>query len=111
MLQADNLDTYVLSTGRTKGVRDFVNMTCNELDIDIIWQGTGIDEAGIDSNIGATIVKINPDFYRPDEMNLLIGNSKKAQENLGWHANTTPEEICAMMVKENLLKIKQETSS
>ncbi|MDH5386888.1 MAG: GDP-mannose 4,6-dehydratase [Gammaproteobacteria bacterium] len=110
MLQADTPDTYVLATGKTKSVRDFVNMTCNELDIDIIWQGTGIDEAGIDSNTGATIVEINPDFYRPDEINLLIGNPKKALENLGWHAKTTPEEICTMMVKEDLYKIKQETS-
>lgn len=107
MLQADNPDTYVLATGRTERVRDFVEMTCKALDIDIVWNGLGIDETGVDSKSGATIIKINPQFYRPAEVELLIGNPEKAKTELGWQATTTLEELCAMMVKADLRRVEQ----
>lgn len=106
MLQADKPDTYVLATGRTEKVRDFVNMTCKALDIDIAWQGKGLDETGVDSKTGATIVKINPEFYRPAEVELLIGNPEKAMKDLGWQATTTLEELCAMMVEADLRRVE-----
>lgn len=107
MLQADAPDTYVLATGRTERVRDFVEMTCKALDINIVWKGAGIDETGIDSKTGATIIKINPEFYRPAEVELLLGNPEKVSKELGWQASTTLEELCAMMVKADLQRVEK----
>jgi len=107
MLQADVPDTYVLATGRTERVRDFVEMTCKALDIEIVWQGTGLDEIGVDSKTGATIIKINPEFYRPAEVELLLGNPEKAKKELGWEASTTLEELCAMMVEADLRRVEK----
>jgi len=87
-----------------------VEMTCNELDINIVWQGTGVDEVAIDSKTGASIVKINPQFYRPTEVASLLGNSSKAKSDLGWQASTTVEELCAMMVKADLHRIESGVS-
>ena len=110
MMQTDKPDTYVLASGRTKKVRDFVEMTCNELNIDIVWQGTGVDEVAIDNKTGTSIVKINPQFYRPTEVASLLGNSAKAKSDLGWQASTTLEELCAMMVKADLHRIESGVS-
>jgi len=107
MLQTDKPDTYVLATGRTERVRDFVEMTCKALDIEIVWQGTGLDEIGVDSKTGATIIKINPEFYRPAEVELLLGNPEKAKKELGWEASTSLEELCAMMVEADLRRVKK----
>ncbi|MCH8079509.1 MAG: GDP-mannose 4,6-dehydratase [Proteobacteria bacterium] len=106
MLQAEKPDTYVLATGRTERVRDFVEMTCKALDIDIAWQGSGIDETGVDSKTGEIIVKINPEFYRPAEVDLLIGDPAKAKQELGWEAKTTLQELCQMMVEADLRRVK-----
>jgi GDPmannose 4,6-dehydratase len=110
MLQVDKPDAYVLATGRTERVRDFVEMTCKALDIDIAWKGTGIEEIGVDSKTGATIIKINPEFYRPAEVELLLGNPEKAKKELGWQASTTLEELCAMMVEADLRRVEQGVS-
>ena len=110
MMQTDKPDTYVLASGRTKKIRDFVEMTCNELNIDIVWQGTGVDEVAIDNKTGTSIVKINPQFYRPTEVASLLGNSAKAKSDLGWQASTTLEELCAMMVKADLHRIESGVS-
>jgi len=107
MLQTDKPDTYVLATGRTEKVRDFVEMTCKALDIDIEWQGTNLDEIGIDRKTGSTIVKINSQFYRPAEVELLIGNPEKAKKELGWEAGTTLEQLCDMMVKADLCRVEK----
>ena len=79
MLQNDKADNYVISTGETFSVKDFINTSCNELQIDIEWQGSGIDETAIDKKTGKSIIKINPKFYRPTEVDLLLGNSTKAK--------------------------------
>ncbi len=107
MLQAEVPDTYVLATGRTEKVRDFVEMTCKALDIDIAWQGVGLDEKGIDNKTGSTIIKINSEFYRPAEVELLIGNPEKVKKDLGWEASTTLEELCAMMVEADLRRVEK----
>jgi GDPmannose 4,6-dehydratase len=106
MMQADNPDTYVLATGRTQSIKDFVNMTCKALDIEIEWRGKGTDEQGVDTNTGVVIVKINPKFYRPAEVDLLIGNPEKAERNLGWEASTSLEDLCAMMVEADLRRVE-----
>ena len=102
MLQADKPDTYVLATGRTESVRDFVNMTAKALDINIDWQGTGRDETGVDTATGETIVRVNPKFFRPAEVDLLIGDASKAKQELGWEATTTLEELCKLMVEADM---------
>jgi GDPmannose 4,6-dehydratase len=108
MLQADKPDAYVLATGRTESVRDFVNMTCKATDIDIAWEGEGINEKGIDSATGKTIVQINPEFYRPAEVDLLIGSPEKAKKELGWEPKTTLEELCRMMLEADLERVKND---
>ena len=110
MLQTEKPDTYVLSSGRTEKIRDFIKMTCKELDINILFQGKGVDEVAIDCKTGAHIVKINPQFYRPAEVALLLGNSEKAKSELGWQSKTTLEELCTMMVKADLYRVEREGS-
>lgn len=110
MLQVDVPKTYVLATGRAETVRDFVNMTCKALGIDIKWHESGIDEHAIDNNTGNMIVKVNPKFYRPAEVDLLIGNPEKAEKELGWKASTSLEGLCEMMVKADLQRVERGVS-
>ena len=102
MLQADNPDTYVLATGRTETVRDFVTMAFKAVDIELIFEGEGENEVGIDRATGECVVKVNPKFYRPAEVDLLIGDASKAQKELGWKPQTTLEELCNMMVEADI---------
>jgi len=102
MLQADKADTYVLATHRTESVRDFVTMSCKAAEIEIEWRGSGENEVAINISTGKEIVRVNPEFYRPAEVELLIGNPEKARKELDWVATTTLEELCAMMVKADL---------
>jgi len=102
MLQADEPDTYVLATNRTESVRDFVTMAFKAVDIELEFKGEGEDEIAIDKATGKTVVKVNPKFYRPAEVDLLIGNPEKAKQELGWEPKCTLEELCDMMVKEDL---------
>ena len=106
MLQADEPDTYVLATNRTETVRDFVTLACKAADIQIEWQGEGEAEKAIDTSTGKTIVAVNPRFYRPAEVELLIGDPSKAREKLGWEPKTTLEELCQMMVEADLRRNK-----
>lgn len=102
MLQADAPDTYVLATNRTATVRDFVTMAFRAGGIDVEFNGQGTDEVGVDKKTGATVVKVNPRFYRPAEVDMLIGDPAKAKRELGWEARTTLEELCAMMVEADI---------
>ncbi|WP_040728677.1 GDP-mannose 4,6-dehydratase [Thiomicrorhabdus sp. Kp2] len=102
MMQADKPDTFVLSTNRTETVRNFVRLAFKAVDINIEFQGSDENEIGIDAATGKTLVKVNPKFYRPAEVDLLIGDAQKAKEILGWSPKTTLEELCAMMVKEDM---------
>jgi GDPmannose 4,6-dehydratase len=102
MLQAPEPDTYVLATHRTETVRDFATMAFRGAGIDLEWRGKGVEETGVDTASGRTVVRINRKFYRPAEVDLLIGNPAKARERLGWEARTTLEELCRMMVEADL---------
>jgi GDPmannose 4,6-dehydratase len=102
MLQADAPDTYVLATNRTETVRDFVTLSFKTVGIEIEWSGSEQDEVAKDRATGKTVVSINPRFYRPAEVELLIGDASKAQKELGWSASTSLEELCAMMLKADL---------
>jgi GDPmannose 4,6-dehydratase len=102
MLQADVADTYVLATNRTETVRDFVTMSFKAVDIELDWQGQNEDEVAINKATGKTVVKVNPKFYRPAEVELLIGDPAKAKRDLGWEPKTTLEELCQMMVEADI---------
>lgn len=110
MLQVDTPDTFVLATGRTATVRDFVKMTCQALDIEITSRESGTDEQIIDTKSGNVIVKVNPQFYRPAEVDFLLGNPEKAEKELGWKASTSLEDLCTMMVKADLQRVKKGVS-
>ena len=109
ILQHDTPDTFVLSTNRTESVRSFVTMACAAAGIDLKWQGEGLDEKAVDKATGDTVVSVNPKFYRPAEVDQLIGDSTKARTELGWQAETRLEELCAMMVKKDLERIEKGT--
>jgi len=102
MLQADSPDTFVLATNRTETVRDFVDMAFKAVDMTLDWQGQGEKEIGLCTQTGKTLVRVNPKFYRPAEVDLLIGNPSKAKDVLGWEPSTTLEQLCAMMVEADL---------
>lgn len=106
MMQAKVPDTFVLSTNQTQSVRFFVELAFKFIGIDIKWQGKGIDEKGIDSATGKVLVTINEKFYRPAEVDLLIGSAYKANTELGWKPKTTLEELCNMMVEADLNRNK-----
>lgn len=110
MLQADKPDTFVLATGRTETVRDFVIMAFKAVGVSLEFQGEGADEIAIDTATNKTVVKVNKEFYRPCEVDLLIGDASKAKTVLGWSAKTTLEELCEMMVKEDLKRVKHSLS-
>ena len=110
MLQVDKPDTYVLATNRTETVRDFVTMAGKAVGFDLVWQGMAENEIGIDRNTGKTLVRVNPKFYRPAEVELLIGNPEKAKRELGWEPKTTLEQLCQMMVEADIRRNEQGVS-
>lgn len=110
MLQADQPDTFVLATNRTETVRDFVTMAFKAADISIEFEGSDEREIGKCSETGRTLVKISPKFYRPAEVDLLIGDPSRAMATLGWKPETTLEELCAMMVEADLRRNKLNAS-
>ncbi len=102
MLQQDEPDDYILATNETHTVREFVELTCEALDIDIKWRGKGIDEEGYDSKTGKPIILIDPHYFRPAEVDLLIGDYAKAKKVMGWEPKTTFKELVALMAKADL---------
>jgi GDPmannose 4,6-dehydratase len=105
MLQHHQPDTFVLATGRTETVRDFVSLGFKAVNKVIEWHGEGVDEVGVDASTGDTLVKINPKFYRPAEVDLLIGDPTKARADLGWEPETTLEGLVSMMVERDLTRV------
>ncbi len=101
MLQADEPDTYVLATNQTVRVREFVRMAFTAAGTDITFTGEDQNEIAVDS-AGRTVMRINPRFYRPAEVDLLIGDPSKARTKLGWTSNTSLEELCQMMVDADI---------
>lgn len=102
MMQAQIPDSYVLATQRTNTVRDFVTLAFQAIDCHIEWRGSGKNEAGFDAKTGDQRVRINPAFYRPSEVDMLLGNPSKAKKELGWQSKTTCEELCALMVEQDI---------
>mgnify|MGYP000631672032 CR=1 FL=1 len=106
MLQQQNPDTFVLATNRTTTVRDFVAMAFKRVGIDLEFFGSGLEEIGRDIKTGKTIVKVNPKFYRPAEVDLLIGDPSKAIKELNWKPRVDLEQLCSMMVDADLSRVK-----
>ncbi|MDY0919373.1 GDP-mannose 4,6-dehydratase [Pseudomonas viridiflava] len=102
MLQAETPDSFVLATNRTETVRSFVSMAFKATGVTVQWEGEAESERGIDAATGKVLVSVNPKFYRPTEVELLIGNPAKAREVLGWEPKTNLEELCRMMVEADL---------
>ena len=99
MLQQDEAQDFVLATGETHTVRSFVEKAASRLGFDIEWSGSGSQEQGTDRRSGKTIVRVNPAFYRPAEVDVLVGNPKKAREILGWQPKIGFEELVALMAE------------
>jgi GDPmannose 4,6-dehydratase len=102
MLQTGEPDTYVLATNRTETVRDFVAMAFRAVGVELEWSGSAERETAVDRRTGRKLVKVNPKFYRPAEVDLLIGNPAKARAKLNWEPKTTLEQLCQMMVDADL---------
>ena len=108
MMQQDRADSYILSTGRTETVRDFVKMAFAAADIDVAFEGQGEDEVAYEVGSGRVLVRVNPQFYRPAEVDLLIGDPSKAREKLGWESHTNLEELCRGMVHADITRVRRE---
>lgn len=106
MLQIDTPGTYVLATNQKCSVRDFVTMSFAAAGIQIEWSGEGVDEIGTDTGSGTVRVRINPIFYRPAEVELLIGDPALALHDLGWHAPTSLQELCRIMVEADMQRTR-----
>lgn len=110
MLQVEKPDTFVLATNRTETVRKFVEMTFKAAEISISWRGSDENEIGVDNQSGKTIVKINPAFYRPAEVELLIGDPAKANVKLGWEPKMQLEELSQLMYTADFERNKKGVS-
>lgn len=108
MLQQDHADDYVIATNETRTVREFVEIAFSKVGIAVEWSGSGVDEIGKDKATGKLLVKINKDFFRPAEVDILIGNPAKADKELGWVRNISFDELVERMVKNDLDLVKKE---
>jgi GDPmannose 4,6-dehydratase len=102
ILQAEAPDDFVLATGETRSVREFVELAFAEVGRRIEWRGTGLDETGVDGKSGKALVRIDPVYFRPTEVDLLIGDASKAREKLGWKPKTTFADLVKEMVAGDL---------
>jgi GDPmannose 4,6-dehydratase len=102
MLQQDEPDDYVIATGEQHSVREFVELAAGELDMDIEWKGSGLEEIGIDKNSGNEIIAIDPRYFRPTEVETLLGDPSKAKQKLGWEAKTPFSQLVKEMAAADL---------
>ena len=102
MLQQDTPDDFVIATNETRTVREFAETAFRCLDIEIDWQGSGVDEIGVDKATGKTVVKVNKKFFRPAEVDILLGNPEKAEKILGWKRNVNFSQLVERMVRNDL---------
>ncbi len=106
MLQQEIPDDYVIATGETHSVREFVELSAKELDIDIEWVGSGINEVGIDKKTRKTIIVVDKEYFRPSEVDLLLGDPTKAKEKLGWIPSTNFKKLVNMMIESDMEMLK-----
>ena len=101
-------EDFVVATGETHEVREFVQLAFQEVGIEIQWQGEGINEKGINKADGKVLVEVDSRYFRPTEVELLLGDPTKAKAKLGWEPKTTLQELCSMMVSEDLKSAKKD---
>lgn len=106
MLQQDEPEDFVIATGKTYTVRDFIERAAKYVGFDIVWEGTGVNEVGIDRNTGKKIIEINPKYFRPTEVDLLIGDATKAQNKLGWKAKVEIDELVKIMMENDIKMVR-----
>ena len=107
MLQQEKPEDFVIATGETHEVREFVSLAFAEAGIQITWQGEGVNEKGLDQD-GRVLVEVDPRYFRPTEVELLLGDATKAQQKLGWKPETTLQELVTMMVREDINSAKRD---
>ena len=107
MLQQKEPRDYVIATGKTRTIREFIEIAAELMKIKITWKGTGVNEEGYDQE-GKLIIKVNPMYFRPNEVRLLLGDSSKAREELGWKPETSFKEMVGSMIKADLKRLKNE---
>jgi len=108
MLQQSEPDDFVIATGESHSVRDFVERACGLLDIRIEWRGSGVNEKAIDARTGKTLIAVDPHYFRPAEIDYLIGDPSKAKGKLGWAPNTDFDELVELMIESDLRRAKNE---
>ena len=108
MLQQDKPDDFVIATNETRTVREFVDIAFKCAGIEIEWKGTGVDEVGINKANGKTVVKVSPKFFRPAEVDILLGNPEKAEKTLGWRREISFAELVERMVKNDMALVEKE---
>ncbi len=108
MLQQDKADDYVIATNETRTVREFVETAFSHVDIEVEWKGNGVDEIGIDKATGKTVVRVNPKFFRPAEVEVLLGNPAKAEKELGWKRDISFSELVKRMVNNDRNLVEKE---
>jgi GDPmannose 4,6-dehydratase len=102
MMQHDTPDDYVLATGKTYTIRFFIEKAFAYVGKNIVWEGSGLNEVGRDSKTGDVLVRVDPQFFRPAEVDLLIGDASKAKKILGWEPKTTLEQLVSIMMGADL---------
>ena len=108
MLQQDKPEDYVLATGKTTSVRDFINLSFKEVGMNIDWKGEGVEEKGYDSESGNVVVEIDSRYFRPTEVDLLIGDASKAKKDLGWEPRFTVNELIKDMMQSDLKLVERD---
>ena len=108
MLQQNQPEDFCIATGVHYSVRDFVNIVAQELEINILWKGDGIDEIGIDTTTGNTIVSVDSRYFRPTEVQTLLGDASKAKEKLGWEPKISFDEMVKEMTAADLKEAEKE---
>ena len=107
MMQLDKADDFVMATGETHSIREFANIVFKKLDMDLEWKGEGINEEGIEIKTGKTLVAVNPRYFRPTEVDLLIGDATKAQKTFGWKPKVKFDELAKIMAKADWAKVQK----
>src|SRR3954451_17871257 len=111
ILQEDKLDDFVLGTGETRSVHEVVALAFAEVRRSIEWRGKGVDETGVDGKSGKTILRIDPVYFRPTEVDLLVGEASKAREKLGWQPKTSFAQLVKEMVATDLKEARREVAN
>jgi GDPmannose 4,6-dehydratase len=108
MLQQPSPDDFVIATGKQYSVRDFVERSGKHVGMEIEWQGSGVDEIGIDRRSGKTVVRVDPRYFRPTEVETLLGDASKARDKLGWTAQVSFDQLVAEMMDSDLMLARRD---